>query len=385
MKLILINTILIACAATMASAKIKKHPAGKPTDTRPSVEVCFVLDTTGSMGGLIAGAKEKIWSIANDLTNADPAPRLKIGLVAYRDRGDDYITRNFALTDDLDSIYENLMGFQAAGGGDGPESVNQALDDAVNKIQWSPGRNTLKMIFLVGDCPPHMDYKDDIKYPDTCKAAVSKEIIINTVQCGNHSPTTLIWKEIAHLSEGSYAAIEQGGGMAAIATPVDARIAELTRAINSTVIAFGNEEKQSIVKKKLSFASGFGGKEAAASVAQRQAYFSKNLSGKAISGNEDLVAEFAEGNVKLDQVKAKDLPEKYRKLSKSELADVVEQQQEKRKKLQSRMNSLVNERNAWLKKAMEKRKAEDKDNGFDAKIRRAVKEQGAKKGIQYKS
>ena len=287
----------------------------------------------------------------------------------------------FPLTDDLDSVYENLMGFQAAGGGDGPESVNQALDDAVNNIKWSPGKDTLKIIFLVGDFPPHMDYKDDIKYPDTCKAAVRKEIIINTVQCGNHSPTTLIWKEIAHLSEGSYAAIEQGGGMAAIATPVDAGIAELTREINTTVIAFGNEKEQSIARKKLSYASG----SSVATTAARQAYFSKNLSGRAISGNEDLVTEVAEGNILLNKIQAEDLPEKYRKLSKFELAAAVKEQQEKRKKLQSRMNKLVSERNAWLKKAMEKRKADNKDNGFDAKIRRAVKEQGEKKGIQYKS
>jgi hypothetical protein len=268
------------------------------------------------------------------------SPRLKIGLVAYRDRGDDYIIRNFSLTDDLDSVYENLMGFQAAGGGDGPESVNQALDDAVNNIKWSPGKDTLKIIFLVGDFPPHMDYKDDIKYPDTCKAAVRKEIIINTVQCGNHSPTTLIWKEIAHLSEGSYAAIEQGGGMAAIATPVDAGIAELTREINTTVIAFGNEEEQSIARKKLSYANG----SSVATNAARQAYFSKNLSGRAISGNEDLVTEVAEGNILLNKIQAEDLPEKYRKLSKFELAAAVKEQQEKRKKLQSRMNKLVSER-----------------------------------------
>jgi len=383
MKPIAINALIIVGSTTIASARVKEHPEVKSTDTRPSVEVCFVLDTTGSMGGLIAGAKEKIWSIANDLTNADPAPRLKIGLIAYRDRGDDYITKDFALTDDLDSVYENLMGFQAAGGGDGPESVNQALDDAVNNITWSAGRDTLKIIFLVGDFPPHMDYKDDIKYPETCKAAVRRGIIVNTVQCGNHSPTTSVWKKIAYLSEGSFAAIEQGGGMAAIATPVDARIAELTREINTTVIAFGNEKDQSIARQKLSFASGSGGSVAA--TAARQAYFSKNLKGKAISGDEDLVSEVAEGNVTLDEVQTESLPEQYRKLSKSELAATVKEQQDKRKKLQSRMTKLVSERNAWLKKAMEKRKADNKDNGFDAKIRRAVKEQGGKKGIQYKS
>ncbi len=384
MKLIATQLLLITLLSTAAFPKVKEKPNTKAKGIRPAVEVCFVLDTTGSMGGLIAGAKQKIWSIANDLTNADPAPILKIGLVAYRDRGDEYITKNFALTDDLDSIYENLMGFQAAGGGDGPESVNQALDDAVTRMQWSTDKDTLKIIFLVGDFPPHMDYKDDVKYPDTCKAAVRKEIIINTVQCGNHSPTTIVWKEIAHLSEGSFAAIEQGGGMAAIATPVDSRIAELTRAINATVIAFGNEEKQSIVKKKL-FLAGSTAKGSTAAGAARQAYFSKNLSGKAISGNDDLVAEVAEGKIDLDKVNARDLPGKYRGLSKPELNKVVREQQEKRTKLQSQMNKLISERNAWLKTAMEKRKAEGKDHGFDAKVRRAVKEQGAKKGINYKS
>ena len=384
MKLIATHLLLFTLLSTAAFSKVKKKNQTKTTAIRPAVEVCFVLDTTGSMGGLIAGAKQKIWSIANDLTNADPAPVLKIGLVAYRDRGDDYVTRNFALTDDLDSIYESLMGFQAAGGGDGPESVNQALDDAVTRMQWSPDKDTLKIIFLVGDFPPHMDYKDDVKYHETCKAAVREEIIINTVQCGNHSATTTVWKEIAQLSEGSFAAIEQDGGMAAIATPVDSRIAELTQAINATVIAFGNEEKQSIVKKKL-FRASSAAKESTPASAARQAYFSKNLSGKAISGNDDLVAEVAEGNIDLNRVNTNDLPVKYRGLSKPELTKVVKQQQEKRENLQSQMNKLISERNAWLKKAMEKRKAEGTDDGFDAKIRRAVKEQGKNKGIRYKS
>ncbi len=152
---------------------------------KPRVEVVFCLDTTGSMGGLIEGAKQKIWAISNQIAGGKPTPDLKVGLVAYRDRGDAYITKVFDLTDDLDAIHGHLKGFQAAGGGDGPESVNQALDDAVNKIKWSTDKETLRIIFLVGDAPPHMDYADDVKYPDTCKKAVSQGIIINTIQCGN--------------------------------------------------------------------------------------------------------------------------------------------------------------------------------------------------------
>lgn len=368
----------VATAATSATAKKKQKPDAK---ARQQVEVCFVLDTTGSMSGLIAGAKAKIWSIANDLTNAEPSPELKIGLVGYRDRGDDYITRKFPLTDDLDAVYENLMKFQAGGGGDSPESVNQGLSEAVNDIKWSAGQDALKIIFLVGDCPPHMDYQDDVKYPETCKLAVKNGIIINSIQCGNNTETRVIWKEIAHLAEGSFAAIVQEGGMAAIATPVDSRIAELTREINGTVIAFGNDKQQALAKSKISLSTS----ASPAATAARQAYFSKNLDGKAISGREDLISEVAAGNVDLDEVQTRDLPEKYRKLSKTELAGAVKEQQAKRDELQVEMSKLVTERNAWVKKAMEKRKAGKKDNGFDAQIRRAVKEQGAKKGIKYKS
>ena len=104
---------------------------------RPAVEVVFVLDTTGSMGGLIAAAKDKIWSIANTLATADPAPQIRMGLVGYRDRGDAYVTLATPLSDDLDAVYTQLMQFQADGGGDGPESVNQALYEAVTRPDWS--------------------------------------------------------------------------------------------------------------------------------------------------------------------------------------------------------------------------------------------------------
>ena len=112
-------------------------PVDPLTNQRPLVEVVFVLDTTGSMSGLIQAAKEKIWSIATTLAPAQPAPEIRMGLVAYRDRGDDYVTRVVDLSDDLDSMYATLMDFRAAGGGDGPESVNQALHDAVHRISWS--------------------------------------------------------------------------------------------------------------------------------------------------------------------------------------------------------------------------------------------------------
>ena len=79
------------------------------------IDVVFVLDTTSSMSGLIQAAKEKIWSIATSMASAQQNPDIRMGLVAFRDRGDAYITRVYDLSSDLDSMYASLMDFRAAG------------------------------------------------------------------------------------------------------------------------------------------------------------------------------------------------------------------------------------------------------------------------------
>src|SRR5205809_408921 len=197
-KIMRIGLNLVASVAFVAASShsclAKTAAANK---TKPRIEVCFVLDTTGSMGGLIEGAKQKIWSIANEMISSKPTPELKLGLIGYRDKGDDYVVKSFPMTDDIDAIYAHLRGFAAGGGGDTPESVNEALAEAIEKMSWSQDRSVLKIIFLVGDAPPHMDYADGPKYPELCRAAAKKDLIINTVQCGSMAATTPIWKEIA--------------------------------------------------------------------------------------------------------------------------------------------------------------------------------------------
>src|SRR5262245_22626688 len=116
-------------AGISASLPAKDVAAEKPVtkQEKPRIEVCFVLDTTGSMSGLIEGAKQKIWSIANEIISAKPTPEIRVGLIGYRDRGDEYVVKSFDLTNDVDAIYGQLQSFSAGGGGDMPESVNEAL------------------------------------------------------------------------------------------------------------------------------------------------------------------------------------------------------------------------------------------------------------------
>ena len=239
MKRTITIAILLTIALDPCMAGEKTAAKAAPVK-RPVVEVAFVVDTTGSMSGLIAGAKRKIWFIANQIILGKPRPDLRIALVPYRDKGDQYVTKVFDLTDNIDEVYKNLMDFKAAGGGDAPENVNKALHDAVYKLSWSRDRRTLKMIYLVGDCPPHNEYKDVPTYDKIAYAAVNdKGIYINTVLCGSNAKAMTIWKEIAKKSEGTFAQIDQGGGVRHISTPYDTELAKLNADLSGTAVYYG--------------------------------------------------------------------------------------------------------------------------------------------------
>ena len=339
--------------------KPEAEPAEKPAAEKketPRAEVVFVLDSTGSMSGLIEGAKQKIWSIANSIISQDPAPEIKIGLISYRDRGDEYVTQIMDLTDDIDAVYAKLQSFRAAGGGDTPESVNQALNEAVTKMSWSPAdQNVYRVIFLVGDCPPHMDYKDDVKYPETCKLAMEKFIIINTVQCGNYDETTPIWQEIAKKSEGQFVQIAQSGGMIVIRTPYDDEIAQLTKELSSTVIPYGSMETQAAVLGKLRRA------ESADVVSNAsRAAFNVKSKGRAVQGKGDLVQSLADDDIALEAVEEAYLPEDMKGLSKEELEKVVKEKTAKRAELNAKILDLSKKRDTWLAENAKKIEAERK-------------------------
>ena len=371
---LLLTACLVFAPLTAKEGDQKKGKKPK----KETIEVCFVLDTTGSMGGLIEGAKQKIWAIANEILASEPTPNLRIGLIGYRDRKEAYVTQVHDLSDDIDDIYAKLMKFQAQGGGDTPESVNQALHEAVTKIKWNKSKKVLKLVFLVGDAPPHMDYQDDVKYPEICKMAAKKNLILNTVQCGSMASTTPIWKEIAKLAEGDFVAIAQSGGVAAISTPVDAEIARLNLTLNATVVAYGTEAKRQVVEGKIELAA-----EAKEEVAADRLSFlslkSKSLAADSevgvagfssayIDGGGDLVDDLASGRVDFDAVEKEKLSEEVRNMSKEERKQYLEEQVAKRKQLQKKLDELLTKRRDFVT-AEKKRLAETgKKDGFDEKV-----------------
>jgi len=357
---------LVLCVGSIVPGKALH---ASPT---PRVEVVFCLDTTGSMGGLIEGAKQKIWSISNKIVRGEPTPDLYIGLVGYRDYGDQYVTRVHPLDDDLDRVYENLMSFQADGGGDTPEHVNRALHDAVNTISWSKDQETLKLIFLVGDCPPHMDYDDGFLYRDICQEAVVRDIIVNTIQCGEYPKTIKYWRNIARLGEGKYAAIAQEGGMSFIETPYDEELSRMNMLLEETVVPFGSAEKRKSYEDRRDKVSSM----APSMAAERAAYKSAG----ADMGTYDLIDALQAGSVELDKLKDRDLPSELRGMTLKEKRSYLKKVGKEREALMGQIAELSAKRSSYIaKKLME----QGGDDSFDEVVQRFIEEQASDKGIYY--
>lgn len=386
-------TILISLAlASAILAHAKNHPIPKPDPEvtilrpkanvlvaeQPRIDVVFALDTTGSMGGLLTGAKQKIWTIVNQMANANTTPKIRIGLIGYRDRGDQYVTKRFELTEDIDALYQNLQMFSAGGGGDGPESVNQALNEAVTQMSWSQDHSVYKVIFLVGDAPPHMDYQDDVPYERSVELATQRGIVINTIQCGNGAEAARIFASIAALAHGEFASISQDGAMVASHTPMDEELSALNRELAETVVAWGGEsEKRELLRKVRSSRA-----LAAPAAASRLSYFTK-MGSVVNSGRADLIDALENNEVDLDDLAKDELSAEMQAMSEPEQKNYLRNKTRQRSDIKAKIKILAASRDSYLEKESRERVEEGKVDSFDDKLLGTIRLQAAEKGIVY--
>jgi Mg-chelatase subunit ChlD len=349
-----------------------------------AMEMVFVLDTTGSMGGLLTGAKDRIWGIINEVMQTSKVSSVKVGLVAYRDRGDQYVTQVLPLTDDLDKVYSTLMDYEAEGGGDEPENVARALAEGVSQAGWSqPAPGKAQILFLVGDAPPH-DYGDEPNPLNTADLAVKQGIIVNTIQCGSSEMTRQVWEAIARRGQGQYFVIPQNGGVQTISTPYDRQLSELGSRLGGTYMAYGggagaegDEFRES--QKKMADAAEFTFATRSAPSAAAERSMNKVLNAKAYIG--DLLQDIENGTIKLESVKTEDLPSELQKLSAEERKTEIEKQLAQRSEIRKQIIDLSKQRTEYIA-AERKKRTGGAQNGFDVAVSAALREQLATKGIR---
>ena len=371
-------TFIVGVAvASLWLTRPAEPPIAPVNTTAPArLEMVFVLDTTGSMTGLINGAKQKIWGIVNEVMREQHAS-VRIGLVAYRDRGDQYLTQVLPLTEDLDQVYTTLMDYQADGGGDGPDDVRTALAEGVHKINWStPAADLSQVMFLVGDAPPHDDYNDAVDTLSTATSAVQKGIIVNTIQCGFSGDTTQAWRAIAKAGKGEYFSIASDGGVQAIASPYDEHLDQLARRLGATFVPYGLGTGAGGAARRAEAAATAGRIESRVAVEAPMAAKADRAVNKALNAKaymHDLLQDIENGSVKLEKVDPAQLTDDLRSLSPADREQEIKKRLAERREIRSQIMSLSKQREAFID--AEKKKKTGERDGFDATVSKTLRHQ----------
>lgn len=123
------------------------------------LDIALVIDTTESMQFVIDEVKQSLTRLVTSIQRMVPTSR--IGIVVYRDQGDEYVVKWTDLSFRTDKLRDFLSNISASGGGDWEEAVLEGLDAAINELTWR--KKSKRIIILVGGSPPHPEDVEEVR------------------------------------------------------------------------------------------------------------------------------------------------------------------------------------------------------------------------------
>lgn len=186
-------------------------PYSRP-QTAAKLDILLCLDCTGSMADEIERIQKTLQMMVAKFNALPGKPQTRWGLVQFRDRQDRYVTQVHDFTEDVATFQKRLDACKADAGGDEPESVNEALDKSVEGVSWERS-DAIRLVFLVGDAPPHMDYANDVKYTESMAKAQRRAIKIYPLAASGLNKTgEVIFRQLAQYTLARFLFISYGGG-----------------------------------------------------------------------------------------------------------------------------------------------------------------------------
>ena len=383
MKLTTALLALLAACASIAFAENEKPgspTAATTTPKKPLVQIAILLDTSGSMEGLIEQAKGQLWKICNEFIKARQngvAPEVQVALYEYGksslSRESGWLRQIQPLTTDLDKISEELFALRTNGG---DEYCGWVIREAANELRWDPRSDVYKVIFIAGNEP---FTQGPVNYADACKTAISKGIIVNTIHCGIEAQGIgSKWKDGATLADGKYLVIDHNRAVVTVEAPQDQEIAKLGEELNRTYLAFGSAGRAGAERQKSQDANAAALAPASGAVVQRTL---TKASANYQNARWDLVDAAKAEEFDLSTVKAEELPAEMQKMDPAEREAFIETKAKERTELQAKIQQLNAERDNYV---AQKTKDAAAENTLDAAVITAVHEQGAKRNLIFK-
>ncbi|WP_318309563.1 VWA domain-containing protein [Flagellimonas crocea] len=340
------------------------------------VKIALLLDTSNSMDGLINQAKAQLWDIVNEFTHAkcgtNIRPSLQIALYEYGNDNlssqEGYIRQVLGFSNDLDEISEKLFSLTTNGG---EEYCGEVIHTSLKQLDWGKNADDLKMIFIAGNEPftqGKLDYKDAVAN------AKEKDVIVNTIFCGNYDQgISTKWKNGAILTGGEYIAIDHNRQVVHIDTPYDDIIIQLNSKLNNTYISYGDIGRQ---KKELQSVQDANAAEMEQAVVIKRTVSKSSRLYK--NSQWDLVDAAEEDETVLRELKDKDLPKELQGKSESEIKNYVNQKKAEREEIQKQIQELNAKREAYIA-ANQKEEMGELENAMLS----AIKAQASKKNYTW--
>jgi Mg-chelatase subunit ChlD len=175
-----------------------------PAAGRTQLDLLFLVDATGSMSDEIEKLTNSIAEIASQIDGLPEQPSVRYSLVSYRDRGDAYVVKSEEFTSHLNLFQKQLSRLRADGGGDYPEALNEALHTALHNSEWT-GEDAVRLVILVADAPPHLDYQERFAYDTDMIDAVGMGVKIFPVGAsGLDEQGEYIFRQMAQFTGGKF-------------------------------------------------------------------------------------------------------------------------------------------------------------------------------------
>jgi hypothetical protein len=220
------------------------HPGANQNQQQAQLDVLFLIDATGSMADEINELKENIRAISARIDALPSQPNVRFGMVTYRDHGDAYITQVTDFTPQVEDFAASLARVSAGGGGDYPEDLNEALSQAVHRPEWRV-EDTVSLIFLVADAPPHLDYGQQNHYGYEMLQAASRGIKIYPIaSSGLDEQGEYVFRQLAQSTGGRFIFLTYGEeGPGSTGTETEFEVSDYTvSSLDDLVVKIVEEE-----------------------------------------------------------------------------------------------------------------------------------------------
>ncbi len=381
-KHILIATALTACIA-IAKEIQPPTPVAEVTEVEtvtdaPLVQIAVLLDTSGSMQGLIEQAKTQLWKLVNEFITAKQDGKTPVVQVALYEYGKDalkskehWIRQIQPLTRDLDKVSEELFALTTNGG---EEYCGAVIQRATLDLAWDANPKVYKAIFIAGNEP---FTQGPIDSKQSCKDSIAKGIIVNTIHCGGEAQGIAEhWNQGALLADGKYLVIDQNQAIVHIEAPQDKEIVRLNEELNKTYINYGSAAPAAKARQVAQDSNAAAKPESGAQVQRIVSKASANY----FNSGWDLVDASKDKSFDITKVKEADLPEEMKKMTVEERKAHLVKKTAERAEIQKKVLTLNKEREAYV---TTQRKESAKNDTLDTAMVKALRTQAEKKGIAW--